>query len=271
MEASVETSSEIQSRNLPKLEIPKDARLWPYSVDIDRHGVAEVLRLAGANEEEIPNISIRIQRRDPEEELELAHRTNAYYSRPNKRITLFTDPLWSEQLDIIAKTRAILRTPIKNPSAKQDYRKNLFPELKSGKRFSWYIYRVSPERAISMADKLAHIKAAKQMDGVLHHELKHAADHSQGRLKDSRVRRVLSYAAGTAATPVGFLALEMLTKQEPNPVPIATLTVLSGIIYRSIGEGIYYRFISPTENRARRFRRELKGNPKYRLVTLSPK
>jgi hypothetical protein len=271
-----EYGQEAQSNPIPpNIEIDENiiSPDCPYDVSVNQQGIAELLKMTGVPEEQIPAITIILKKQSPKEEKNLM---GFYYRAPNNKsiITLYTDNLYS-RFPIIGKARGVFYQRARQKNNPHLSNKNLFPELVSGKRFTAYLNVVPEERGIKMAERLQAIAASRSAVEGLAHEGVHARRYITGTRKEGRGRRILARASAGGAMAVP-LTLELATMNALGaridiiPVLIA-ISASSVTTAKFFGEDAYYRYFDQEEKEARAFGKEIAKNPRYKFITFTPK
>lgn len=205
---------EIQ-RQGPKLVVSEEvgAEDCPYNVNVDVQGVGELLKSVGIKDEEIPEITIALERSKPRglverlEGLEIA----GFYFRDEKRIALYTDTFWKQGRDLVADGNKIINEPKIKKIASIPF---------SRSRLSWYL-RVAPEdRARNFLERLGEIRTKRAVNRTLAHEVSHAEDfHTNAdaavdyAYKPSGSRLLRHAAKGAAVGGVSYLGLSVAADQ----------------------------------------------------------
>lgn len=262
----------------------------PYLVNIDRQGSKALLELAGVPTELTSDITISVNRAPKDIRTRLSNvlrgKTIGRYLSKQRVINLYLNPIWEYyQKNLQTAEGAIGNNPplrtqnadhpmeeVQFPKTMTD-NKNLFPNLKSGKRLSWYLTVAPPERARKMVQKLSQIAASKQLNMTLQHESKHAADYETNPrvVRTQKIRRVLG------AATMGLLSSGILSLPTSEQAPaIITSSVKVGEYFLALysvpffGSRILYA-LDPLEINAREFTRELQGQSQYQIATIQPR
>ena len=107
---------------------------------------------------------------------------------------------------------------------------------------------------------------AKEADATLNHEAKHAGDFSK-----DRWLRVKNFALAIVTLEASNLGADFLLRHTNPYVPPIARAIDASIGGTFWGDSAFYYFISPVERSARKFEKELKNSPKFKIITITPK
>src|ERR1035437_166826 len=260
-------------KSYPRIKINEAIRSpeCPYNVDVNLDGVIELLQSSGVSEDKMRKIKVEITRKPDTRDLgvqtvSILHKLSGgelggSYNRLNNSLKIYTDTFWPQK--DFDKANAILDKREQNQGEVLSRlgKNNYFPNMKSGKRLSWYLSVVPLERGRETVRRLLSQKANIEVNKALNHEIEHATE--QPGVKD------LLKSLGVYATTV--MGLDGLWKAESLlmgkgesglELPFATLLAIP------ISNIITYWFFSSAEKHARVATKDV--NPE-RLITITSK
>lgn len=243
----------------------------PYNVEVNSDGVINLLQSSGVSEEKLRKIKVEVTRKPDTRDLgvqtvSVLHKLwggelGGSYNHLNNSLKIYTDTFWPQK--DFDKANAILDKREQNQGEVLSRRakKNLFPNMKSGKRLSWYLSVVPPERGRETVRRLLSQKANIEVNKALNHEIEHATEQLD--VKD--LLKSLGVYATTVMGLDGFYKAESLLTGKGESGLELPLAILLAI---PIGNIITYWFFSSAEKHARAAEEDV--NPE-RLITITSK
>lgn len=245
---------------LPKVEYTDNIQNpeCPYTLSINPDGAAELLRVAGVKEEDIPRITIKVDRykgRRPQKSNGLVSLL-AEYSAPKKSMTLYADEFWAR--------REMLLTHV--PEAIRDGDLSMAAAPFVSRRLESYLEYAPPDRVARTIDRLATIKTNRKLNESLAHESSHAADNSQlgeftptdkirikHKIKNAITAGIITLGITNQLevdTPISLvvssgIALYFLNKSEPMDYSNRDDEVKARAFEKSIGKTVNFASITP--------------------------
>lgn len=246
------------------------SRDCPYRVEVGKEGIIKLLQATGISEDKLDKTRIEITRKPslkdiPAQIPNMLHKLLGVkgiagsYNPINNHIKIYTDAYW-ENADL-KKAESILKKREQNPTETIDNQnKNLFPQMKSGKRLSLYLTVVPPERGRAMVKKLFSQHSSRRSTQALVHEIDHL-EQGKSALYKELITRIGTY-GGTIA---GLEAIFRLSYSSVGLDPEAA-NIVAPLIAIPLSSYMSYWFFSSAEKKARETE---KNNTEYKLITLT--